>query len=272
MSATESPVAALADGGRPNSTTALSLAESKQLGNHELCIERGLKTFREVGAALIAIRDQRLYRAEFKSFEAYCQERWGWTRRRADMLIEATTTADMIENNCSHRPANEAQTRPLAAVPKKSRAEVWEQAVQTAPLDKHGAPKITAKHVAETVQTWQEDEPPPDGDGDMFDHLEQVVPTEARDAFLDVEHIDHAIGCVKAAANAAKHVANSKAGGFFDLKQFRALMRQAQRLLDATRPFAICPACQGRRCEACRQTGAVPQEALAAAKSPAPAA
>jgi hypothetical protein len=43
----------------------------------ERTIEQGGLTFIEVGAALQEIRDSKLYRAEFKSFERYCISRWG---------------------------------------------------------------------------------------------------------------------------------------------------------------------------------------------------
>ncbi|NJL33925.1 MAG: hypothetical protein HC893_08770 [Chloroflexaceae bacterium] len=53
-----------------------------ELERCEQIIERGLKTFFEVGAALVRVRDLKLYRVEHRTFEAYCQERWGIERRR----------------------------------------------------------------------------------------------------------------------------------------------------------------------------------------------
>ena len=39
--------------------------------------ERGLGTFSEVESALAEIDKGKLYRAEFSTFEDYCQKRWG---------------------------------------------------------------------------------------------------------------------------------------------------------------------------------------------------
>lgn len=246
-------------------SSALTLAESKSLSDHEGRIERGLHTFREVGTSLMAIRDQRLYRAEFKTFEAYCDKRWNLARNRAYQLIEAADAASDVQN-FGHKPSKESQAAALAAAPKESRAEVWQEAVATAPKAKDGTPKITAKHVKETMQNYfnDEDDDPSDeiGCDEMFDHLDQPVPEHARDAFLDEEFIDQAIGHVKAATKAAQHVADSKAGGFLNIKQFRSLMRDAQKLLNATRPYAICPYCEGRKCSACAHVGVVPKEVL----------
>ena len=44
-------------------------------------------TFIEVGKALLAIRDAKLYRKTHKTFEAYCRDRWEMSRPRAYQLI-----------------------------------------------------------------------------------------------------------------------------------------------------------------------------------------
>ena len=69
--------------------TALTTAESKTLADHESTIERGLKTFYAVGNALLAIRDDRLYRQTHKTFEAYCRDRWDMGRNYVNKLITA---------------------------------------------------------------------------------------------------------------------------------------------------------------------------------------
>ena len=53
-------------------------SERSELLQHEQVIEKGLKTFVDVGNALLAIRDKRLYRQGFGTFEDYCKDRWGW--------------------------------------------------------------------------------------------------------------------------------------------------------------------------------------------------
>ena len=70
-------------------TVALTVTESDRLAECEATIERGFRTFAEVGSALLEIRDSRLYRSEFGTFEDYCQTRWGMDRRNANRTIEA---------------------------------------------------------------------------------------------------------------------------------------------------------------------------------------
>jgi hypothetical protein len=67
----------------------LSTSEKGKLRECEAIITKGLKIFVEVGNALLQIRDQRLYRAEFSSFDEYMERRWKWSGSRGHQLIQA---------------------------------------------------------------------------------------------------------------------------------------------------------------------------------------
>jgi hypothetical protein len=92
----------------------LTAAEATALEQHEALIERGLQIFVEVGEALLAIRDGRLYRGVYPTFEDYCQQRWGWTRIRAYQLIQAAEVTEIVVNHGLQPPQNERQCRELA--------------------------------------------------------------------------------------------------------------------------------------------------------------
>lgn len=144
----------------------LDAKESKALCQHEKAIERGLSTFYEVGSALMAIRDGRLYRVTHKQFETYCQDRWKMTRSYAHRLIEAAETEQVLP--IGNKPQTESQARPLSKLPKERREEVWGRAVESAPVV-NGQPKITAKHVEKVVAEelepeWADDECDDEGD------------------------------------------------------------------------------------------------------------
>jgi hypothetical protein len=106
------------------SETAVSLAA------HEATIERGLTTFVEVGEALLAIRDERLYRDSHGTFEEYCRERWGFSDSRARQLIGAAQTVTNVTAAGLPAPSNEAQARELSRIPEEDRADVWAKAVE----------------------------------------------------------------------------------------------------------------------------------------------
>lgn len=124
---------------------ALTSAEQNRLHEFESTIERGLQTFYEVGYALAEIREQRLYRATYDTFEDYCRERWQMRRDYANKLISASEVMGNL-NTIVSKPANEAQTRPLAKLPPEEQAPAWEEAVE------RSGGKPTARVVEQVVQ------------------------------------------------------------------------------------------------------------------------
>lgn len=125
----------------------LTLNERSELEAQEVIIERGIGTFMEVGAALLAIRDDRLYRAEYGTFEDYCRERWGFTQQHATRLIRASEAISNIGNEpLGSLPTHESQIRPLTRLDPDGQRLAWQRAVETAP-----ASGITAGHVQRVV-------------------------------------------------------------------------------------------------------------------------
>lgn len=109
---------------------ALSDDERNDLAGCEAVIERGLKTFREVGAALTEIRDARLYRGTHDTFEDYLSARWAMQRAQAYRLIEASAVVGGLSPiGDTPLPATESQARELARVAPERRDEVWREAV-----------------------------------------------------------------------------------------------------------------------------------------------
>ena len=128
--------------------TPLTIEDATRLGRCEGVIKKGLNTFVEVGEALMVIRDSRLYRSEFGTFEAYCSERWGLGKSRTYQLIDA---ASVIKNvhNCGRLPETESQARPLSSLAPQAQQEIWQDVVS-----RHGE-NITAAKVAEVVSEYQ---------------------------------------------------------------------------------------------------------------------
>jgi hypothetical protein len=120
---------------------------AERLSTLERIIETGLQTFIEVGNALTEIRDSRLYRRCYHTFEDYCRERWQMTRMRASQLISAAAVVANV-NNCLHSPTHESQVRALANLEPEQQREAWKEATQD-------NPKPTAKRVAEAVAKVQ---------------------------------------------------------------------------------------------------------------------
>lgn len=115
----------------------------------EAVIERGLSSFVEVGNALVAIREGHKYRKTHKTFEAYCDQRWGISRPRAYELITAAEVVDSLSAMADTPvPTNERQARALA--PLKSDPAAMADAMRTASRVANGNP--TARDVADAVR------------------------------------------------------------------------------------------------------------------------
>jgi hypothetical protein len=92
----------------------LTVPEQRRLSDLETVIERGLATFIDVGQALLAIREGRLYRATHETFASYCLERWGFSDSRGRQLIAAVKTVTAVTAAGLPAPATEREARELA--------------------------------------------------------------------------------------------------------------------------------------------------------------
>jgi hypothetical protein len=133
-------------------TELLNSIEQQQLLELEAVIEQGMRTFVEVGGALYTIRDQRLYRAQFDTFDAYCQTRWGFSDSRARQLIGAAQTVTTVTVAGLPEPTTERQARELKRLPADVQVEVWRETVERT----NGQPSSTA--VRETYAAMRRDD------------------------------------------------------------------------------------------------------------------
>ncbi|TDE85313.1 hypothetical protein [Deinococcus sp. S9] len=106
----------------PRPADTLAPEERVDLAALEGRIRAGWDHFVRVGEALLAIRDRRLYRAEHKTFGDYCEAVWGWSRQRAQQLIDAAATTQTLVSTVGVQPENERQAREL-----KEAARIVEQ-------------------------------------------------------------------------------------------------------------------------------------------------
>ena len=130
----------------------LSTGEQETLKKLERVIKRGVSTFLEVGSALLRIRNERLYRAKYDTFDDYCRKKWGFQSSRARQLIGAAQVIENVKSVTSGNtstggkevtlPESERQTRELAGLSPEQQKDAWDRAVKTAPKG-----KVTGKHL-----------------------------------------------------------------------------------------------------------------------------
>lgn len=122
----------------------LTVAESKQLKECEHTIKQTKGAFVACGNALTKIRDNKLYRKTHKSFEDYCQERWGWTSRRANQLIEAAGVVKSLPGKQGSALPTSRSAEALKNVEPEKRSAVLEKATRSG--------KVTARSIAEAAE------------------------------------------------------------------------------------------------------------------------
>ncbi|MHB1038018.1 MAG: hypothetical protein ACYC35_26705 [Pirellulales bacterium] len=270
----------------------LSRDERKEFAQYEAVIERGRQTFLEVGQALAAIRDGRLYRQNFDTFEAYCQDRWDFKRDYANKLIRAAKTVSSLDTKVSIVPTTETQARELSRLPEEQRAGAWEETVERV----GGQP--TAKDIKETVDLWDADNQPyvepddesqddeddnavdddqhEDGGADQdeqqqddhqddgrevqqHDFLGNIVPAHAA-AMFNRDTYDHAAGCLNATKAAIKTLAAGPSGKLLQRQMLFDRLNDVAALLKESLAYALCPKCGGKGCWDCFDTGIVDED------------
>lgn len=123
---------------------ALTTTDQSNLAKYESIIESGLKTFYEVGNALLAIREEKLYRGTHGTFEGYCRDKWGISHTRAYELMGAAQVKDQVSAIADIK--NEAQARPLTKVKTpEERRDIVKEVVDS-------GENITAKTIEKAVE------------------------------------------------------------------------------------------------------------------------
>jgi len=109
-------------------------------------IEQG---FYQASEAFAQVRDRRLYRSTHKTFAAYCQDMFGFSRLKIDYLIAAAIVVENLQQtrtihsqnqlnensstiSANILPTNVEQTKALGSLKPNKQRQVWDKAVETA--------------------------------------------------------------------------------------------------------------------------------------------
>ena len=139
------PADTLIDGGRAGPLNEQEQADLKRLESE---IADGLRGERVAGAALAEIRDRRLYRESYRTFEAYVEAEWPMSRADAYRRIKAAKLADLLyPNGDDHLPEGVLRHIPTG-LSDEDKKRVYER-VKGSPL------RVTGKVVRQAVREVQ---------------------------------------------------------------------------------------------------------------------
>jgi hypothetical protein len=128
--------------------SSLTIQETADFERLNALAKGGWKTFLEVGAALVEVRDRGLFRANYQSFSDYCKLELGCSKAYAYSLMGSAEVHKQLSAIADFKiiPVNEAQCRALLPVAADKRPEVLKKAVVMA-----GEGPLTAKIVREAA-------------------------------------------------------------------------------------------------------------------------
>lgn len=113
-----------------SSSQSLSPDERTARQSLETRIERGLRLHLEAARALREIRDRRLYRDEYPTFEHYCAARWQIARSHAYRLCDWAEVAENLVSIGDTLPVRESHARPLSGLTADQQQAAWRRLVE----------------------------------------------------------------------------------------------------------------------------------------------
>jgi hypothetical protein len=223
--------------------------------------------------ALKEIRDQRLYREEFGTFEAFCTTVLNCTARRVNQLIQSVDLMQTLDpengsqgskfqngqkpqcfegisdgNHGSHI-RNERQSRALHQVPEDKRETVISEAT------KNGKP-LTASRITQAAKAISAKTAPVRRDKTGF-----KIPDDLISHFDRTEEFNrHFLGTITQLRSGLRDAQETKDALFREVN-FNAAFSDLDNLwsnLKRAVPYAVCPYCQGvmrKTCTVCKATG-----------------
>jgi len=235
----------------------LNAEERRSLKSLEKVIESGVESFVATGSALKQIRDERLYRESYKTFESYVKDKWDFERRHAYRLIDASDIkADLCPIGHKIEKANEIKTesqlRELVSVPRESLEEVIEKAAEIA-----GDAPMTAKVIKEAreqvLETEEDNEEHEEDEEDPFGDPEPEVPAPLQ----CVPWFKEQLRMVNELKRNLDRVQKAPGIELFMSRQ-RTILREVEHVkggLMAAMPHSMCPRCNGKTCTQCGNMG-----------------
>jgi hypothetical protein len=206
-------------------------------------IAEGSATFIRVGNAIAEIQERKLYLRDYKSFEEYCQQRWGWSRYYGYNLMASSKAVSSLPKKCRQIVNTESQAREISKIPPERREEVIEQARKngslTAKSIREAASRIIDIPADPPVRRDLTGYPIPDHKVSLFDRSEEV----------------HNVLRMISAARGALQTAQDNEDRLWQPVILSSMITRLDGIyadLKVAVPYAVCPYCSGQTSDNCR--------------------
>ena len=243
----------------------LTTTDTTRLRECEDKIDSSLRSFVDIGDALLEIRESRLYRDEHTTFERYCQERWNITKSRANQLISASRLVENLENEDANGvlPSSESVARELQRADADRQHDVWSQAVSSAPRGANNEAVVTARHVRETIeQLTTGTTPRPPTDESPRDGAGEPIPECVMPEYETRLELGLIAAAVSQGAAKVRQMDGQRGMALISHQEIDRLLQQGREEIRFGAFHVVCPVCSGNGsiadgtpCEHCRYTG-----------------
>ncbi len=232
-----------------------SFSRQRQLSRYEVLKDK-IKTWWEdrfrVGEYLKEIRDNKLYRPEYNTFEEFSESEFGIKQAYAYRLIEASEVRGSLGNSTIvEKLTRPGQATALAAVPLESRVEVLTEAASNGNLT---AKRITevAKSVVQKITRKAKPE-------QFKDKIGCPVPDSILSDWREAEAFDDLLRSVHRVKLRVDKALTDNELAFREITNSTvADLHNAWSALQGLIPYAVCPTCEGHNrsnCTLCKQRG-----------------
>lgn len=245
----------------------LDVTERGRLRKLELVVAEGMSSFVAVGEALKEIRDGKLYRESYKTFEKYVSEKWGFEKRRAYQLIDACEVSKNLctivhETERASEIKNEGQLRELKDVPVESMVPVVERAAELAGDDKITASDLKQARqevLGEVTATTSTQEPL------QFEDVEdepEVKPSKPLPKTVMSQSPQELVANIHAAGETLlalvkemDRLSDQVGGEWIDMQDVETRAKSLRKLIRGFAHWVDCPKCKGKGCNDCKRIG-----------------
>lgn len=227
----------------------ITFAEKSRFEKLRKQIKDGLSNALSIGLALMEIRDKKLYRSEFSTFEEFHRTEYQIEKSQAYRLIGA---AEIKTSPSGGSLTNERQARALAKVPEEKREEVLEKAKESGSIT---AASIEAASKPEKQEKVIRLDKTPD---------QLPVPDDMLEEWDRADKLGSELTCrISAIKCSVDQYIKQKDSAFVEVSPTTVSdLMNAFRTLKRMIPYAICPTCQGhgrKKCSNCQKRGYVSQ-------------
>ena len=231
---------------RPEKETNMTHLEIHDLERNEAIIDKGMRSFVEVGEALQDIRHRRLWRNTHETFELYLRDRWAMGAPYATRLIKGSEVAKRLPDI-----QNEAQAREINKVPYTDQEKVLVRAISFAdiadrPMSAKDIRLASKEPSALTARPQAED-----GEPYTMENLSELW-SEYDNSIKDLKELSRRLVLNPQGCWLKPHI-----------DTIEARLKDCERLANGSKPHAPCSVCAGglrKGCEACRDRGWLPQD------------